>query len=88
MNKAREYSSPLIEELINETTPEEMEKTRLEMEAMSKKMKIEFYKNQMDDLWWIRIGVGYHREDYFTHRHVISLSLIYYTLFIRWGGNK
>lgn len=38
----------------------------------------------MDDLWWIRIGIGYHREDYFEHRHVISLSLVHYTLFIRW----
>jgi hypothetical protein len=34
MNKAREYSSPLIEELINETTPEELEKINNEMEAM------------------------------------------------------
>ena len=25
-NKAREYSSPIIEELLNETTPEELEK--------------------------------------------------------------
>jgi hypothetical protein len=33
MNKAREYSSPLIEELINETTPEELEKINKEMEA-------------------------------------------------------
>jgi hypothetical protein len=40
MSKAREYSSPLIEELINETTPEEMEKTRREMEAMIPKFKI------------------------------------------------
>jgi hypothetical protein len=51
-------------------------------------MKIQFYRNHMDDLWWIRIGIGYHREDYFTHRHVISLSLVHYTLFIRWGGKK
>jgi hypothetical protein len=34
MSKAREYSSPLIEELINETTPEELEKINNEMEAM------------------------------------------------------
>jgi hypothetical protein len=34
INKAREYSSPLIEELINETTPEELEKINNEMEAM------------------------------------------------------
>lgn len=33
INKAREYSSPLIEELINETTPEELEKINKEMEA-------------------------------------------------------
>jgi len=40
MNKARKYSSPLIEELLNEITPEEMEKTRLEMEAMIPKFKV------------------------------------------------
>jgi len=32
MNKAREYSSPMIEELINETTPEELEKLNQDME--------------------------------------------------------
>jgi hypothetical protein len=31
-NKAREYTSPLIEELLNEVTPEEMERTDIEME--------------------------------------------------------
>jgi hypothetical protein len=40
MNKAREYSSPLMEELINETTPEEMEKINNEMEAMIPKFKV------------------------------------------------
>ena len=39
MNKAREYSSPLIEELINETTPEELEKINNEMEAMNDKQQ-------------------------------------------------
>ena len=38
-NKAREYTSPLIEELLNEITPEEMERTRIEMENMDKKCK-------------------------------------------------
>jgi hypothetical protein len=32
MNKVREYSSPVLEELINETTPEELEKINKEME--------------------------------------------------------
>jgi hypothetical protein len=32
MNKVREYSSPILEELINETTPEELEKINKEME--------------------------------------------------------
>lgn len=38
-NKAREYTSPLIEELLNEITPEEMERTNREMENMDKKCK-------------------------------------------------
>ncbi len=33
-NKAREYTSPLIEELLNEVTPEEIERTNREMENM------------------------------------------------------
>jgi hypothetical protein len=33
-NKAREYTSPLIEELLNEVTPEEIERTSREMENM------------------------------------------------------
>jgi hypothetical protein len=32
MNKVREYSSPVLEELINETTPEELEKINKDME--------------------------------------------------------
>jgi hypothetical protein len=39
MNKAREYSSPVLEELINETTPEELEKINKEMEAMNNKQQ-------------------------------------------------
>jgi len=38
-SKAREYSSPVLEELINETTPEEMEKINKEMEAMNDKQQ-------------------------------------------------
>ena len=38
-NKAREYTSPLIEELLNEVTPEETERTNREMENMGKKCK-------------------------------------------------
>jgi hypothetical protein len=33
-NKTREYTSPLIEELLNEVIPEEMERTNREMENM------------------------------------------------------
>ena len=33
-HKAREYSSPLIEELLNEISPEEMEQTQLEMQLI------------------------------------------------------
>ena len=40
MDKAREYPSPLMEELINETTPEELEKINKEMEAMIPKFKV------------------------------------------------
>jgi hypothetical protein len=42
MNKAREYSSPMIEELINETTPEELEK-------LSQDMENEILENQLRD---------------------------------------
>ena len=43
-NKAREYTSPLIEELLNEVTPEEMERTRIEMENMD----MEFNKTKLN----------------------------------------
>jgi len=38
-SKAREHSSPVLEELINETTPEELEKINKEMEAMNDKQQ-------------------------------------------------
>jgi hypothetical protein len=37
--KAREYTSPLIEKLLSEVTPEEMEKTEQLMEAMNNKQQ-------------------------------------------------
>ena len=43
-NKAREYTSPLIEELLNEVTPEEMERTRIEMGNMD----MEFNKTKLN----------------------------------------
>lgn len=43
-NKAREHTSPLIEELLNEVTPEEMERTRIEMENMD----MEFNKTKLN----------------------------------------
>ena len=37
--KAREYTSPLIEKLLSEVTPEEMEKTEQLMEAINNKQQ-------------------------------------------------
>ena len=51
-NKAREYTSPLIEELLNEVTPEEMERTRIEMENMSREFdntKLNYIANTLKE---------------------------------------
>jgi hypothetical protein len=51
-NKAREYTSPLIEELLNEITPEEMERTRIEMENMDRefnKSKLNYIANTLKE---------------------------------------
>ena len=51
-NKAREYTSPLIEELLNEVTPEEMERTNREMENMDRefnKTKLNYIANTLKE---------------------------------------
>jgi hypothetical protein len=51
-NKAREYTSPLIEELLNEVTPEEMEQTLIEMENMDRefnKTKLNYIANTLKE---------------------------------------
>jgi hypothetical protein len=51
-NKAREYTSPLIEELLNEITPEEMERTRIEMENIDRefnKSKLNYIANTLKE---------------------------------------
>jgi hypothetical protein len=52
-NKAREYTSPLIEELLNEITPEEMERTLIEMENMDRefnKTKLNYIANTLKEV--------------------------------------
>ena len=51
-NKAREYTSPLIEELLNEVTPEEMEQTLIEMENINRefnKTKLNYIANTLKE---------------------------------------
>ena len=51
-NKAREHTSPLIEELLNEVTPEEMERTRIEMENMGREFdntKLNYIANTLKE---------------------------------------
>jgi molybdenum-dependent DNA-binding transcriptional regulator ModE len=54
--KAREYTSPLIEKLLSEVTPEEMEKTEQLMEAMNNKQQtaVEWYAGRQHDLEGLR----------------------------------
>ena len=51
-NKAREHTSPLIEELLNEITPEETERTNIEMENMNRefnKTKLNYIANTLKE---------------------------------------
>jgi hypothetical protein len=51
-NKAREHTSPLIEELLNEVTPEEMERTNREMENMGREFdntKLNYIANTLKE---------------------------------------
>jgi hypothetical protein len=47
INKAREYSSPLIEELINETTPEELAKIDAEMTNNKQQTAVDYLVEQL-----------------------------------------
>jgi 2-keto-4-pentenoate hydratase/2-oxohepta-3-ene-1,7-dioic acid hydratase in catechol pathway len=51
-NKAREHTSPLIEELLNEITPEEMKRTRIEMNNIDRefnKTKLNYIANTLKE---------------------------------------
>lgn len=66
MSKAREYSSPLMEELIKETTPEELEKINKEMEAMIPKFKV---GDKLEALY-------HHKEEYgLEYATITSITL-------------
>jgi len=58
MNKAREYSSPLLEELINETTPEELEKINKEMEDNKNDFQVYTLIIEEDEAGWTHWAVG------------------------------
>lgn len=51
MSKAREYSSPLVEELLNETTPEEIERINKEMENEKQQTAVEWLEKEQDKLF-------------------------------------
>jgi hypothetical protein len=75
--KAKEYSSPLIEELINETTPEEIEKINNEMEAMIPKFKVGDKLKAID----------YFREEY-GFEYVIITSINEEKQVYHWEANE
>jgi transposase-like protein len=52
--KAREYNSPVIQELIDETTPEQLEQINKQMEKMIPKFKV---GDKLEALDW-------HKEEY------------------------
>jgi hypothetical protein len=54
--KAREYTSPLIEKLLSEVTPEEIEKTEQLMETMNNKQQtaVEWYAGRQHHLEGLR----------------------------------
>jgi hypothetical protein len=49
-NKAREINSPIIEELINETSPEELAKIDTEMTNNKQQTAVEFYLDKVFDI--------------------------------------
>ena len=54
-------------------------------------MKIEFVKHQIldNDPWWFELGVSYQiTEFYKINKKLITIALCFWSIYIRWGGNK
>jgi len=82
MNKAREYSSPLIEELINETTPEELEKINKEMEVMSNTQQtgVDILFNRFLELYLFTEGIPDElHEVYKEAKEIEKIKMIEFT---------
>jgi hypothetical protein len=67
-NKAREINSPIIEELINETSPEELAKIDTEMSNNKQQTTVEWFLEQLE-----MINKIYHFEsvEYFKARQKV-----------------
>jgi hypothetical protein len=53
-------------------------------------MKIEFIKHQIlsDDPWYFELGIGWQTGRWHEYKTLINISLCFWSIYIRYGGNK
>lgn len=51
---------------------------------MIKNILIEISLNHINYEWWIDLGISYSRTQFMKQKHVITISLLFISLYIRW----
>jgi hypothetical protein len=47
-------------------------------------MEIEGGINNFENDWWYEFGISFHRTKYNKYKRVFTISLIIYSIYIRW----
>ena len=47
-------------------------------------VKVEIALNTLGDGWWFNLGIGYEKVDLIKWKYVMTLELIFFTVYFRW----
>jgi hypothetical protein len=53
-------------------------------------MKLEFTKHRIikNDPWWFELGVSWQMTEWQKNKYLITIGLGFWSIYIRYGGNK
>ena len=51
-------------------------------------MKVEVLLNELDGQWWFELGISYEPNNLFEYQKVISISFVFFTIYIRFDKIK
>ncbi len=51
-------------------------------------MKVNVLLNKLENEWWLDLGIGYEPNNLFEYKKVISISFVFFTIYIRFNKIK